>query len=82
MTSPQIATRLDNGNTIIKTWFSDWSDKLDLNNKPVQAIEVTPSKEVVWVLQSWEDPNLGPSTIIQVMDQKRISGHVRFEKFK
>lgn len=82
MTSPQIATRLDNGNTIINTWFSDWGDKLDLNNKPVQAIEVTPSKEVVWVLQSWEDPNLGPSTTIQVLDQKRISEHVRFGKFK
>jgi len=82
ITSPQIATRLDNGNTIINNWFSDWDDKLDLKNPPIQAIEVTPAKEVVWVLQSWEDPNLGPSTTIQVLGDKRISEHVRFGKIK
>lgn len=80
MTSPQIATRLDNGNTIINTWFSEWGDKLDLKNPPIQAIEVTPAKEVVWVLQSWEDPYLGPSTTIQVLGEERISEHVRFGK--
>ena len=82
MTSPQIATRLDNGNTIINTWFSEWGDKLDLNDPPVQAIEVAPDKEVDWVLQSWEDPYLGPSTTIQVLGDKGISEKVRFGKIK
>lgn len=84
MTSPQIATRLDDGNTIINTWFNEWSDdKVDLKDQPIQAIEVTPDKEVVWVLQSWEDPmNLGPSTTIQLLDKDRISENVRFGKIK
>lgn len=82
MTSPQIATRLDNGNTLINTWFSEWGDKLDLKNPPIQAIEVTPSREVVWVLQSWEDPYLGPSTTIQVLGDKRISEKIHFGKIK
>ncbi|TXE13410.1 hypothetical protein [Algoriphagus aquimarinus] len=82
MTSPQIATRLDNGNTIINTWFSQWGDKLDLKNPPIQVIEVTPRKEVVWVLQSWEDPYLGPSTTIQVLGDKRISEHAHFGNIK
>lgn len=83
ITSPQIATRLDNGNTIINTWFSEWGkDKLDLNNQPIQAIEVTISKEVVWVLQSWENPNLGPSTTIQMLNEKRIPEKAHFGKFK
>ncbi len=57
MTSPQIAARLDNGNTIINTWFNQRSDDMvDLDDPPVQVIEVTPNKEVAWVLQSWEDP--------------------------
>lgn len=82
MTSPQIATRLKNGNTIINTWFSEWGDTLDLKNPPVQAIEVTPNKEVVWVLQSWENPYLGPSTTIQVLGDDRISENVHFGNFK
>jgi hypothetical protein len=84
MTSPQIAVRRDNGNTIINNWFNEWSGKaVDLTNTPVQAIEVTPDKKVVWVLQSWEDPvNLGPSTTIQVLNEKRISENVRFGNFK
>ena len=50
----QIATRLPNGNTIINNWFNQWSGKLDPANAPVQAIEVTPDKKVVWALRSWD----------------------------
>ncbi len=83
MTSPQIATRLANGNTIINTWYNEWAPgKLDLNDQPIQAIEVMPNKEVVWVLQSWKDPYLGPSTTIQVLNDDRISEHVHFGKIK
>ena len=68
ITNPQIALRLPNGNTMVNNWFNQWSSKLDLKNPPVQAIEVTPDKKVVWALRSWSDPDLGPSTTIQLLD--------------
>ena len=65
----QTATRLPNGNTIINNWFNQWSDQIDASNAPVQAIEVTPDKKVVWALRSWVPPaDLGPSTTIQILD--------------
>lgn len=65
----QLATRLPNGNTLINNWFNQWSGKLDQTNLPVQAIEVTAGKKIVWALRSWEPPaELGPATTIQVLD--------------
>jgi outer membrane protein assembly factor BamB len=64
----QTATRLANGNTIINNWFNEWSGKVDVSNAPVQAIEVTPEKKIVWALRSWTPPaDLGPSTTIQIL---------------
>ena len=68
ITSPQIALRLPNGNTLINNWFNQWNTKLDINNAPVQAIEVTPSKKIVWALREWSAPDLGPSTTIQLLE--------------
>lgn len=82
LTSPQIAIRRANGNTIINNWFNEWSGEVDLSNPPYQAIEVTPGKKVVWALKSWEAPNLGPSTTIQILNEKGISENVSFGKFK
>jgi hypothetical protein len=68
ITNPQLAVRLPNGNTLINNWFNQWSGKLDADNPPVQAIEITPDKKVVWALRSWAEPvNLGPSTTIQLL---------------
>jgi hypothetical protein len=80
VTSPQLATRLPNGNTLINNWFNQWSGKLDTNNLPVQAIEVTPDKKIVWALRSWVAPvNLGPSTTIQLLnDPNGITEKVHF----
>ena len=65
----QLAVRLANGNTIVNNWFNQWSGDVDLANPPVQAIEVTPSKEIVWALRSWAPPaDLGPATTIQILD--------------
>ncbi len=73
ITNVQNATRLPNGNTIINSWFNQWSSKVDLNNAPVQAIEITPDKRVVWTLDSWSPPaDLGPSTTIQILDKPAI----------
>ena len=66
--NPQTAARLPNGNTLINNWFNQWSGKLDAANPPVQAIEVTPDKRIVWALRSWRAPaDLGPSTTIQIL---------------
>jgi len=79
ITSPQIAIRRANGNTLINNWFNQWSGELDLKNAPVQAVEVTREKKIVWALRSWEGPvNLGPSTTIQLLDEPGISEHVFF----
>jgi len=79
MTSLQIASRLPNGNTIINNWFNEWSGKVDPANAPVQAIEVTPEKKVVWVLRSWTAPtDLGPATTIQILDDPSVPENVRF----
>ena len=68
----QLATRLPNGNTIINNWINQWSSKLDTNNLPVQAIEVTRDKKIVWALRTWTPPaDLGPATTIQLLDNGR-----------
>jgi len=35
----------------------------------VQIFEVNPAREVVWALSQWKDPDLGPSTSIQLLDE-------------
>jgi hypothetical protein len=60
--------RLVNGNTVISNWCGslrkeDW-------DKVVQVIEVTHGKKVVWALHQWKDPDLGPSSNIQLLDEK------------
>lgn len=57
--------RLANGNTVICNWpgelpLSEWP-------KAVQVVEVTPGKQVVWVLHDFSD--LGPASTIQLLDQ-------------
>ncbi|HEY1896674.1 MAG TPA: PQQ-binding-like beta-propeller repeat protein [Terracidiphilus sp.] len=65
----QTATRLKNGNTLITQWVNEWSGAIDKAGAPIQAVEVTPKKKVVWVLRSWAPPaDLGPSTTIQMLD--------------
>ena len=35
----------------------------------VQVFEVTPDKKVVWAFSSWDKPDLGPCTYIQLLDE-------------
>jgi PQQ-like domain len=66
----QVATRLPNGNTLINNWFSQPVNNITPGDRPVQAIEVTPDKKIVWALRSWTPPaDLGPSTTIQILDK-------------
>ena len=65
----QLASRLPNGNTIINNWFNQWSGQVDPDNPPVQCLEVTPAKKIVWALRSWSPPaDLGPATTIQILE--------------
>ncbi|HEY3443318.1 MAG TPA: hypothetical protein VGK29_21345 [Paludibaculum sp.] len=70
----QIATRLPNGNTLVNNWVNQWSTTVDKANPPVQALEFTPDKKIVWVLSAWNDPaDLGPATTIQLLDGVRAN---------
>jgi hypothetical protein len=35
----------------------------------VQVLEVTPEKKVVWALSEWNNPDLGPASSIQLLDE-------------
>jgi hypothetical protein len=75
----QEANRLANGNTVMSNWCRNavvdakgakapdkWPDT-------VQVLEVTPDKKVVWALRAWTPPaDLGPATVIQLLDEPGI----------
>jgi hypothetical protein len=60
--APQTCTRLANGNTIFTSRGGA--------GKGPQLVEVTPDKQVVWVLQDWKD--LGDATAVQILDDPGI----------
>jgi hypothetical protein len=64
----QTADRLANGNTVICSWIAG-NNKTEEWAGTVQVFEVTPEKKIVWALSSWENPDLGPSTYIQLLDE-------------
>jgi PQQ-like domain len=77
--SLQEANRLANGNTVISNWVPngiiDAQGVKDPSKWPtsVQVLEVTPAKKVVWALRSWTAPaDLGPATVIQLLDEPGI----------
>ncbi len=79
----QLAWRLPNGNTILNNWASLRQPNPDPAYYPVQAIEVTPDKKIVWALRSWTgDDNLGASTTIQLLDSMVVPENVSFGDIK
>ncbi|HXC95986.1 MAG TPA: hypothetical protein VNU92_09800 [Edaphobacter sp.] len=77
--SLQQAWRLPNGNTVINNWVNEWSRNAPPFANTVQAIEVTPAKEIVWALREWTTPvNLGPATTIQFLDEPSVPENMRF----
>jgi len=64
---------------VINNWVNSWSATVDTTHAPVQAVEVTPDKKVVWALSSWREPqNLGPATTLQFLDQPGAPENVSF----
>ena len=75
----QEANRLANGNTVISNWCPNGIVDAKGAKAPskwptyVQVLEVTPDKKVVWALRSWTPPaDLGPATVIQLLDEPGI----------
>ena len=65
--------RLANGNTVLSNWIANGiKDPKDWPSS-VQILEVTPKKEIVWALRSWDEPaNFGPATTIQLLDEQGV----------
>ena len=78
----QLAWRLPNGNTLINNWVNEWNGPVDKSNAPVQALELTPDKKVVWALRSWSNPDLGPATTIQILGEPEAPENVTFGEIK
>ena len=80
--SLQQAWRLPNGNTLINNWVNEWNGPIDKSHPPIQAVELTPDKKIAWVLKSWKDPDLGPATTIQILDELEVPENVSFGDIK
>jgi outer membrane protein assembly factor BamB len=85
--SIQLAKRLPNGNTLINSWVNQWNGPVNPETAPVQALEVTPDKKIVWALRAWGNPggnpvDLGPSTTIQLLDEPGTPEAVHFGELK
>jgi hypothetical protein len=57
----QECMRLANGNTIINNWSAPAGGP--------EVVEVTPDKQVVWVLKAWSDPNLKGGSSTHILDE-------------
>jgi hypothetical protein len=66
----QTANRLPNGNTVITNWIAGEKDTSQWHGT-VQVLELTSDKRAVWLLSSWDAPDLGPATSIQLLDDTR-----------
>ena len=64
----QAANRLASGNTVVCNWIAGDNNQAHWPGT-VQVFEVNPAKAVVWALSAWQDPDLGPATSIQLLDE-------------
>lgn len=64
----QTAHRLSNGNTVITSWIAGNNNTQEWPGT-VQVFEVSPDKKIIWALSSWDNPDLGPATSIQILDE-------------
>ena len=82
VTQPQKTVRLKNGGHLINNWYNEWNkEPMDTANAPVQAIEVDKDGRLVWQLRTWKNPDLGPSTTIQLLDEPVNRDRLFFGEF-
>lgn len=65
----QEASRLANGDTMICNWCPVDLKDPKLWPGSVQVLEVSPEKKIVWALSEWKNPDLGPASSIQLLDE-------------
>ena len=86
VTQPQKTVRLKDGGHIINNWYNEWQ-KPAPGTTPVgtgsgiQAIELDKDGRLVWQLSAWKDPDLGPSTTIQLLSDPVNRDHLFFGEF-
>jgi hypothetical protein len=68
----QVAVRLENGNTVVSNWCNNGIKSSENWPGSVQLLEITPAKKIVWALSQWSDPDLGPASSIQLLDEPSI----------
>jgi hypothetical protein len=68
----QGAMRLSNGNTIVNNWCGGGLPRGEWASKCVQVFEVTKEKKVVWKVKQWSNPNLGPGSSTQLLDEPGV----------
>jgi len=68
----QEACRLANGNTVVCNWCPYHLKDPKTWPGSIQLLEVTPDKKVVWALSEWKDPDLGPASSIQLLDEPGV----------
>ena len=82
VTQPQKTVRLKDGGHIVNNWYNEWNKTpMDSLHAPVQAIEVDKEGKVVWQLKSWKNPDLGPSTTIQLLSETVNRDRLFFGEF-
>jgi hypothetical protein len=64
----QTADRLASGNTVMCCWIAGDNNTSHWPGT-IQVLEVTQEKKIAWALSSWKDPDLGPATSIQLLDE-------------
>ena len=47
-----------------------------------RIIALAPDREFLWVLSSWENPDLGSATTIQILDEAEAPERVNFGDIK
>jgi len=65
----QEVSRLANGNTVVCSWCPGGIRKSNDWPGSVQVLEISPEKKIVWALSQWKDPDLGPASSIQLLDE-------------
>jgi len=82
VTQPQKTVRLKDGGHIINNWYNEWDKTpMDTANAPVQAIEVDKEGRLVWQLRAWKNPDIGPSTTIQLLSEPVNRDRMFFGEF-
>jgi len=76
-TTIQGAYRTKDGNTIMSN-----TTRLNRNNPHNQAVMISLDKKLLWELCSWENPDLGPSSHIQPLDEAVDRNQLFFGEFK